>query len=247
MVHYKVSVETIYIIGCGGVASWLLPPLLKLLNAVELRPSVVLMDGDIFEDKNIDRQLFDENDIGTNKALALANLYENSYDNLYNTGAYLTDGVDINPQSLFFGCADNHAARKLILSMVDRYDGRAIIGANEYTDAEAYVYEPAWKDSPLDPRVYYPDILSNERGDPTRPTSCQGLAAEATPQLVLANQAAATQMLWLFWFHYIERPKLNRDESFNFWPIRHYNSFSRFGTDLVKDRMAAQPQTKVTE
>lgn len=244
MEHFKISVNNIYVVGCGGVASWLLPPLLRLLRHQEPLPFVTLLDGDKFEEGNIDRQLFNHNYIGTNKATSLSDLYDDLYYNLDSEETFLTEGTDITPNSLLLGCADNHAARRTILYLCDRHNCRAIIGGNEYTDADAYFYEPALKDTPLDPRVYFPDILTDETGDPTRPRSCQGIAQEQTPQLVLANFSAANSMLWLLWFHYVERLRMPKSETYNFWPMRHFNSFSRFGTDLVKDRMAAPLPTR---
>lgn len=239
MALYKISASSIYVVGCGGVASYLLPVLIKLLAPlpVEERPVIHLFDGDKFEEKNIDRQLFAPAQVGMNKAEALADLYDPTGIMSSINPRFLTDSDTIEPNSLVIGCADNHAARKAILSLVDRFGGRAIIGGNEYTDAEAYFYQPDWKGGPLDPRVYYPDILTNERGDPTRPMSCQGMAATETPQLVLANFAAASQILWLLWFHYVERPTMDKEASFNVWPIRHFNTFSRFGTTLVQDKL----------
>jgi len=244
MEHYKISVDTIHVVGCGGVASWLLPPLLRLLRIQPLQPFVMLHDGDAFEESNIDRQLFLYSNLGENKARATRNLYEELYDNMSCVDRFFTEGTEVEQNSLILGCADNHAARRTILYMCDRFNCRAIIGGNEYTDADAYYYEPQMKDSPLDPRVYFPDILTDETGDPTRPRSCQGVAQEQTPQLVFANFSAANAMMWLFWFHYAERPKMSREETYQYWPVRHYNTFTRFGTDLVKDRMAAKPPTK---
>ncbi|MDV7396813.1 hypothetical protein RZS08_35775, partial [Arthrospira platensis SPKY1] len=54
------------IVGAGGVTSYLLPPLIRSFFT-----SGVLIDGDTLEERNIDRQLFDQTFIGHGKAPAL--------------------------------------------------------------------------------------------------------------------------------------------------------------------------------
>lgn len=236
--------DNIYIVGCGGVTSWLLPVLIRLIY--ENDPNIHLMDGDKLEPKNLDRQLFSVDDIGKFKAEALLARYTDDYVSLYDRNEYLVEGTEVEPHSLYLGCADNHTARRNILTMVDNHGGRAIIGGNEYTDAEAYVYEPPWKGSPLDPRVFYPDILTDTDNDPARPASCQGIAQQQTPQLVLANSSAANAILWLFWFYYFEKSKMPPDSQ-EFWPLRHSNTFSRFSTTLVGQQKREPIKTKPKE
>ena len=227
--------NTVYVIGAGGVASWLLPALLKLLNQQWSPPQVVVFDGDTLEEKNLDRQLFPATCIGTNKATALADVYRGGYNGtLVADTRFFTEGFEgVARNALYLVCVDNHAARKAALEAVDVYGGRAVFGANEYTDAEAYIYEPAWRDTPLDPRVFYPVIKTDTTNDPVRPQSCQGVAAAESPQLVLANLSAATLMLWLVWFHYMERPGMSKAETFDYWPHHHRSTFSRFSTVLA--------------
>lgn len=227
-------VNTIYIIGTGGVASWLLPVLLKLLRAFDTQPTIVLMDGDKLEPKNLDRQLFSPEQVGQFKSDALKVLYAPHYDKLTSCPEFFTEGTDgLQENSLYLCCVDNMAARKAVLQAVDRLGGRAIFGANEYTDSEAYWYEQDWQGTALDPRTFYPTITTDERDDPTRPQSCQGVASDASPQLVLANFSAANFMMWLLWFHYVERPKMDRLATLDYWPHHHRNNFSRFSTVLI--------------
>lgn len=248
MTRYNSPVNHIYLIGCGGVASWLLPALVKLMRLFDNPPVIHLVDGDKLEEKNMDRQLFDAADIGAFKAEALANHYTPECAEisvgLYSHPEFMAAGAAwVEPNSLFFGCADNHPARRCILETVDQHGGRAIIGGNEYTDSEAYFYEPSFQGTELDPRKYYPELLTVTTGDPNRPAGCTGQAAEENPQLVLANYSAANHMLWLFWFHFIERPKMNAAESRPYFPLRHHNTFSRFGTELIGHKQPAPATT----
>lgn len=238
MIKFAPSVSNVVIVGCGGVASWMIAPLVKLLAQSEHKPRLVLIDGDTIEERNLERQWFFDSDIGENKAIAMM---ERAVDGKYSgdfdaIGHYYSDGtmLPVGGMSLFLGCADNHAARRAILNAVDRNQGWAIIAGNEYTEAEAYYYEQGMKDSPVDPRVYYPAILTDNTGDPLRPRGCTGAAAIAAPQLVLANFSAANHMLWLVYHHFVERHQ-NREYVREFMPVKTWNFGTRFITTRACD------------
>ena len=200
-------IDKIMVIGAGGVGSWLIPALQKL------RPDdfIEVWDGDILEEKNMDRQLFDEEHINSNKAWAIKKKYGGligAVSRYYTHGAEATRTTS---HSVIFGCADNHPARKEILKTADETGCKVIIGGNSYTDADGYYYDNLWKDTPCDPRVYYPDILTDETGSPVHAEGCTGEAQRETPQLVLANYWAAAHMLHLFWYHTQIAPNLDRN------------------------------------
>lgn len=210
-----------YIIGCGGGGSWAAAILDKM------RTRMALVDGDTFTDENRDRQLFSADQVGMNKAMAMANLYPGSEA----IEGWFPGEIRLTPQDILFCCADNHACRKAVLEACDRYRCRASIAANEYTDAEAYWYEPSFKDTPNDPRIVYPSINTDQEGNPLAPIGCTGAAAlEKTPQLVLANIWAAGYMLHLWWFHTQERKKL-ADDTRPYWPVHH--KINKFGTQTT--------------
>lgn len=243
MIKLNPSVSNVVVVGCGGVASWMIFPLIKLLNGSDHRPNLLLVDGDTIEERNLERQWFDEKDIGGNKAMSMEGKIR------YDGGAascaeYYTDGMvlPVQGQSLFLCCADNHAARRAVLNAVDRGEGWAVIAGNEYTEAEAYFYERGFAGTPCDPRQYYPALLTDNTGDPTRPAGCTGLAAVAAPQLVLANFSAANHALWLVYHHFVERyaeSKYLREYS----PVRTWNYGCRMLTtracDLVGEKKEA--------
>lgn len=236
MIKLNNSVSSIVVVGCGGVASWMLPPLMKLLMCSEHKPALVLVDGDTIEERNLERQWFTDDDIGRNKADAL--MGKNVIDGVafHVVDSYYSDGMQlpVDGNILFLGCADNHAARRAILNAVDRGQGWAIIAGNEYTEAEAYYYERGMKDGPSDPRVYYPSILTDNTGDPTRPAGCTGLAARVSPQLVLANFSAANHLLWLLYHHFVERHQ-TEDYIKDYMPVRSWNYGPRFISTKLSD------------
>lgn len=212
-----------YVIGCGGVGSWLVPKLTKFAS------DITVVDGDVLEKGNLDRQFFSEDQIGTNKAVALGEKYDSIE---FTVDQYFGPGLDLGLTSddILFCCADNNACRRHVLEACDLFDCRCAIGANEYTDAEAYWYEASWKDTPNDPRVFYPVILTDQSGDPLGPPGCTGVAQERTPQLVLANDWASGMMLHLFWFHTEERAAF-RDFP-DSWPVHH--KVNKFAFKTIK-------------
>lgn len=226
------QISNIVVIGCGGTASWLVPPLLRLLKGLDHVPNLVFVDGDRIEERNLDRQWFDEEDIGKNKAVALIGKMPDDLPIEPAVQEFYTDGMilPISGQSLFICCADNHAARRAVLGAVDRGDGWAIIAGNEYIEAEAYFYQPSFKDTPADPRLYYPAILTDNTGDPTRPAGCTGQAQEADPQLVLANFSAANHILWMFYHHFVQRPSQAKEYLSDYMPVRTWNLSTNFRT-----------------
>jgi molybdopterin/thiamine biosynthesis adenylyltransferase len=191
----------LYIIGVGGGGSWLTPAM-SLLTSPE---QITLIDGDKLEQKNLNRQLFDETDVGRNKAEALSAKYHTSF-----IADWFCDGLlEFQPEDWLMVCVDNNPARRSALIECDRYGCRAIFAANETNSAEAYYYQPSWKDTMLDPRLYY--NLSGSAGDPRRASiGCTGEAQASNPQLVTSNMMAASLAGHLFSLWHLQAPKLSR-------------------------------------
>lgn len=193
----------IYIIGCGGVGSWLAHSMNKLATDCVL----TLVDGDTLEERNLDRQLYSPEDIGQNKAEALALMLQ--------TPDYLPEwfarGVIPGPctSDVLMVCADNDPCRLEALKYCDEEEAQCIIAANETTSSEAYYYRSEWKGTERDPRVYYPHLLTNHDNDPRAGAiGCTGVAQENNRQLVSANfmAAALAQHLYVLWI--MEFPKM---------------------------------------
>ena len=72
----------IFVIGCGGTGSYLIPNLARLLSVKQvdgLITRLFLCDADEVEEKNLLRQNFIQNDIGKNKASVLATRYSKAF------------------------------------------------------------------------------------------------------------------------------------------------------------------------
>lgn len=215
----------VFIIGAGGVGSWLCPSLCKLVG----KSSVVVCDGDDFEPGNLDRQLFSLSEVGKNKAIVLADKYGcESIPQWYNLGI-----VSHSPDDWIFACVDNNPARMSVLAACDRYGCRAIIAANERTSAEAMLYDRRWNGSKRDPRFINPDMVTDKTRDPqAQAIGCMGQAQEETPQLVTANFMAAALAQWLFVAWALELPKMLEEDigAGNYLPYRLVMNLSRAET-----------------
>jgi molybdopterin/thiamine biosynthesis adenylyltransferase len=223
------------IIGTGGVGSWLAPALCRILDP----DRVTLIDGDKLEKKNLDRQLFNEEHIGQNKAEALARLYGcEGIPKWFSMGQF-----EINEGDWLMVCVDNHPARLAALQECDSNGCRAIFGANETYSAEACFYIRGWRGTGLDPRVYYPEILTDHSGDP-RATAigCTGEAQQTNRQLASANFMAAALMLQLFTV-WTKAPTL-RKEAQNHLPHKLVSNLAKMENFKVKD--AVQPTNERT-
>jgi hypothetical protein len=194
----------IYVIGAGGVGSWLVPSLCLLQNHTDL----TVIDGDRLERKNLNRQLFTERDINRFKSDALAQKY-----GCLSEPKWFSHGMKhFDDSDWLISVVDNHPARMAALESSDAFGCKVIIAANEKTSAEAYYYQSDWKDSPLDPRVYYPEILTDKSDDPMRVAiGCTGEAQRENVQLVSANFMAAALAQHLFVVWKMEYPKLDKE------------------------------------
>ncbi len=197
-----------YVIGCGGVGSWLVAALSKLFVADE---NLILVDGDTLEEKNLDRQLFSLEHIGMKKATALRQVHLADAEC---TEYYYNGLIAHAPTDWLFCCVDNHPGRLEVLNACDSYGCNAIFGGNEVHSSEAYVYRPSWKGTRLDPRTYYPEIATDQSDDPRAGLiGCTGHAQVAKPQLVTANYMAAALMAHLYVGWGMELPKHEGEEA----------------------------------
>ena len=224
----------VLIIGAGGVASYMLPALRRSFNL-----SGVIFDGDILEERNLDRQLFDKKDIGDSKAGSLIKL--NKLDEVKYLPEYFHEESWEDHESLLHRAdiqlmiclVDNHPARKAALQSADERQIPCLIAANEYATSQVMYYLPSWKDTPLDPRVKYPEILTADRGDPL---GCQGEEAiEATPQLAIANQVAASLGNLMIYLWHDKFSNITLAESMEFLPIEYQTNYSKLETETVKE------------
>jgi len=176
----------ICIVGAGGIGSHLIPLMAQMGHRV------VVMDGDTFEDKNLDRQRFEESYIGKNKADAMALMYPGYVDS---EPRWLRETHQLRHFDFVICVPDNNRARMVALRAGKQFDIPVIIAGNESTSANACIYHPDLPKS--DPLIRYPDLAEP---DVVERISCHE-AAQTAPQTMLANVMAASfaSALFLFW------------------------------------------------
>lgn len=224
----------VYIIGVGGVGSWLAAAMVRLVGA----DNVVLVDGDRLEKKNLDRQLFAERDIGKFKAEALGEqLGCQSVPRWYHCGL-----IPMTKDDWMICCADNNPARFEVLSSCDMHQCSCIIAANETTSSEAYLYHHQWRGTDNDPRIYYPEIAKDQTNNPMRASiGCTGEVQLSNRQLVTANFMAAAQAGHLYMMWAIEGRKV-KAETKKMMPHRLNQNLTRNGYILSGEPKKVEPR-----
>lgn len=193
-----------YIIGCGGVGSAIVPSFCLLKSPSE----VTLVDGDIIERKNLNRQMFDAGQIGMNKAQALAAKYGCRF-----IPEWFARGKIRHYRNDWLVClVDNHRTRLETLEVCDEHGCQAIIAANEMHSSEAYYYRRAWINTARDPRVYYPELITDQSGDPRAASiGCTGEVQDNHRQLVSANFMAAALAEHLLVLWQFKAPRMDKE------------------------------------
>lgn len=185
------------IIGCGGIGSHLIPQILRYAKSSP--GQVVLVDGDHVSLSNLDRQDFEESDIGACKSLALHGRYKALYDIDFVDEYVGVDNVAeiIEDGDVVLLCVDNHVCRKVVSQHCESLENITFIsGGNELTDGNVICYLKRGG-TEIGPRfgVRHPEILTTEDGDRST-MSCEEI--EALPggeQIIATNVMVASWML----------------------------------------------------
>ena len=181
-----------YLVGCGGTGSWLAPSLGRIARTLSRQgknTTLILIDADIIEQKNVLRQNFCDAEIGLNKAQTLALRYSLSWG--INIEA-LPDSFspDIvardyyhreHKLKILIGCVDNALARQSIASAISQYQswhtrniptelwwldcgnhtnsGQILIGSHLSTELDAYQFHPLGCTKLPAPCLQHPELL----------------------------------------------------------------------------------------
>jgi molybdopterin/thiamine biosynthesis adenylyltransferase len=214
----------IYIVGVGGIGSFLLNLIDKNEFLFPLETEIVLIDGDKLEKKNLSRQLFSKFGVGKYKSDLLVNQYKNRY--ILSIPKYIDDSFPFDDNSIVFCCADNHGTRNNLLTACDNQNFSLIIGGNEDIDAESYIYFKEWKETLKDPRIYYKDLLVFDPQNPVLENRCQ--SSYSVNQTALANSLASNYMVFLFNLYFHERIK--REIEISDLPYKINNTYGKMFT-----------------
>ena len=202
--------HNVVVVGCGGTGAYVIGHITRLISVLNSereryrKINLKLADGDKVEEKNLERQHFLKRELGTNKAVALAERYSAAFGlEITTKETYLEDSDDIvslNPQ-LLITCVDNAATRKVahdwfmnggryssyfwIDAGNEENSGQVICGYNTYSSSHHGFNLPCASE-------VYPSII--EGGKFNSQLSCAELAAVA-PQNMMANITASTLVL----------------------------------------------------
>lgn len=210
------------IVGVGGTGSSFAKELVRFLSALK-KPvaTVTLIDGDVVEEKNLARQSFQMEDVGRNKAVALAEALTEVFNFPVKAyPSYITDSSQLLPLvtgcddvPVIVGCVDNHRARQVMHRMFDVTVWKNIEwhnaperlyyfdAANEFSSGEVVFSSFSLRSTGkreltvvAPPRAaYFPEVLTDNSPDRTE-ISCEELNS-VSPQHIAANIMAANQLL----------------------------------------------------
>ncbi len=187
-IYFNFRSIQIYLVGCGGTGSFLVPHLCRVANFLGeagRQVDITLVDFDRIEEKNLWRQNFCSAELGYNKAQALAMRYKTMFPKL-NIGAVKSklDQVEFGNYrpTLIIGCVDNARARKNIEELMIQYTalttrrigtnpcwwldcgndythGQVAIGNWHSVEPDDYILEPATCTRLPLPTIQYPELL----------------------------------------------------------------------------------------
>ena len=189
------------LIGCGGTGGCFFSKMARFLADTTFQNMNVvfrIMDGDHVEPKNLGRQPFIEEDIGKNKAVALASAAEEIMylrpENQAVLNQRLFERTSSEDIQIVIGAVDNHACRKLLHEYFKGYSRYQTLfyidAANEFSCGEIVIGKKVKSKTECPDRVhYYPDILSDTEKAPYE-MSCEELN-QAAPQHLATNSMAA--------------------------------------------------------
>jgi len=199
-IHWK-----FYVIGCGGIGSYLIPPLLRYLNSTwPQKAEITFIDGDVIHEHNLNRQNFFEDHLGMNKASAFAEEYCNIFNNIdinYRmTYIDKTTVQEFKDNSFIFMCVDNHNTRKLVNDHCQKLKNVVLIsGGNEIDEGNIQAYIRLKNEDITNPITkFHPEIKNPTDRNPAE-MSCEELSEIGSPQVIMTNFMVAALMLNAFY------------------------------------------------
>ena len=205
----------IVIVGLGGIGSWVVQALCPYLAFSGKSWTLVLVDGDEYEERNRSRQAFDS--LGF-KAEIQASWVARKYPQISvrSITQYLSaDGAEdtypvqeaISSDDIVFSCVDNHKTRKMVADHCAKLrDVVLISGGNDYTDGNVQFFVRVAGENKTCILEKYHEEIARPRDKAPYELSCEELAS-SSPQLIFANLMAATLMLNAFYAY--EQKKLD--------------------------------------
>lgn len=190
------------VVGLGGIGSNLVDPLSRMLmfsKSNRKADRVVLVDGDQYEPKNMERQ---RGKVHINKAEATKDLLGESFPDLEVDAK--ARYVDPNNIYLFvkegdtvFLCVDNHATRKVLADhMQTLKNGLLISGGNEEYDGNVQIHERRDGRDLTPPITHlHPEIEKPTDRNPATLNCGELIVTQGATQVLAVNLAVASLMI----------------------------------------------------
>jgi len=194
--------EHVYLVGVGGTGSHIADPLVRLLTYHDQGTgNITIIDGDAYEDKNSERQIFDTQFMGKNKAFATAERL--GLDAIKVVADYidkdkfttlLQKHPSIDDNFLVIMAVDNAATRHAIITAVDdrKHSNFVLISpGNSFDAGQVVVYAHQERENlTVHPFAKYANLAEPQD---KIPVMAEGCAAQtpSEPQLIVANMSAA--------------------------------------------------------
>jgi len=186
-------------IGVGGIGSQAMMPLCQYLNfKYENKFEMTICDGDIYEESNMSRQIFNDFD---NKAIVATNLLRSMFSNIklkaFDHYIHKNNIADvILEDDIVFICVDNNNTRHLIQEHCLKLKNCVVIsGGNDYIDGNVMTF--CRKNGKTLGKTFvelHKEIGDGKDKSPTE-IACGDLAVTSAPQLVLTNYNIASIMM----------------------------------------------------
>ena len=181
-----------YLVGCGGTGSWLAPSLCRIartLNEQGKATTLIFIDPDTVERKNVLRQNFCDAEIGLNKAQTLVLRYSLSWGVEIQALPALFDSQIVardyyqreHKLKIIIGCVDNAIARQSITRALSQYQswhtrdvatelwwldcgnhsnsGQVLIGSHLSTEIDVYQFHELGCIKLPAPCLQHPELL----------------------------------------------------------------------------------------
>lgn len=199
------------VIGAGGTGTYFLKEVSRFIHSLGNHPPVgkmMIIDGDIVERKNIDRQCFQEEDIGLYKSAVMADILNCAFSLSWEaSGIFLDTKEQLHIETcgisqrkgrlslpMIVGCVDNHACRMVLEDYFNNSNNCIYLdSANEYSSGEV-VFSMKINGEVISPlrSNYFPEIKKEKK---TRSQmSCTELNA-VSPQHTCTNMLAGNILL----------------------------------------------------
>ncbi len=215
-----------YLIGCGGTGSWLAPSLCRLARTLEQQgknTTLIFIDPDIVEHKNVLRQNFCDAEIGLNKAQTLALRYSLSWGvRIEALTALFAPEITARDYyqrqhklKIIIGCVDNAIARQSIAHALSQYQswhtrnvatelwwldcgnhsnsGQVLIGSHLSTEIDVYKFHELGCIKLPAPCLQHPELLKPKPEESSKATNSCAELALLNTQSLCINQRMAAE------------------------------------------------------